>query len=159
MQPRIKTEIKQLLALPADSDIGIIQPTEPVPAKITAWVKGPKDTPYEKGVWLIEVEFGAKYPFEPPKMKFQTHIWHCNISSVTGAICLDILKNEWTPALTIRTALLSILALLTAPVPEDPQDHVVATQLSTDPKGFEKKVREWTQEYAAQNLHLYKGKL
>lgn len=46
-----------------------------------------------------------------------TKIWHPNISSQTGAICLDILKNEWTPALTIRTALISLQALLCSPEP------------------------------------------
>jgi len=53
-------------------------------------------------------------------MKFDTKIWHPNISSQTGAICLDILKNEWTPALTIRTGLISLQALLCAPEPDDP---------------------------------------
>jgi len=53
-------------------------------------------------------------------MKFDTKIWHPNISSQTGAICLDILKNEWSPALSIRTALLSLQALLCAPEPGTP---------------------------------------
>uniref|UniRef100_A0A8C9GEH7 E2 ubiquitin-conjugating enzyme n=1 Tax=Piliocolobus tephrosceles TaxID=591936 RepID=A0A8C9GEH7_9PRIM len=59
-------------------------------------------------------------------IKFNTKIWHPNISSQTGAICLNVLKSEWSPALTIRTALLSIQALLSDPEPDDPQDAEVA---------------------------------
>lgn len=81
-------------------------------------------------------------------MKFDTKIWHPNISSVTGAICLDILKNEWTPALTIRTALISLQALMCAPVPEDPQDAQVASQYKTDIKAFNETAKFWTEEYA-----------
>lgn len=73
-------------------------------------------------------------------MKYDTKIWHPNISSITGAICLDILKNEWTPALTIRTALISLQALMCSPVPgqyifltsEDPQDAQVASMYKND---------------------------
>ena len=74
----------------------------------------------------MDIQIPQDYPFKPPKMKFDTKIWHPNISSQTGAICLDILKNEWTPALTIRTALISLQALLCAPEPDDPQDAEVA---------------------------------
>lgn len=81
-------------------------------------------------------------------MKFDTKIWHPNISSVTGAICLDILKNEWTPALTIRTALISLQALMCAPVPEDPQDGEVAGQYKSDYEAYKKTARMWTENYA-----------
>ena len=69
----------------------------------------------------ISIKIPTSYPFEPPKMKFITKVWHPNISSQTGAICLDILKDNWSPALTIKTALLSVQALLTAAEPDDPQ--------------------------------------
>ena len=81
-------------------------------------------------------------------MKYDTKIWHPNISSVTGAICLDILKNEWTPALTIRTALISLQALMCNPVPEDPQDAQVASQYKNNIKLFNETARLWTDECA-----------
>lgn len=84
-------------------------------------------------------------------MKFETKLWHPNVSSQTGAICLDILKNEWTPALTIRTALISLQALLCAPEPDDPQDAVVANQYKSDIKRFEAQAKAWVQEYALNN--------
>jgi len=82
-----------------------------------ALVNGPPDSVYEGGVFQIDIKIPEKYPYVPPKMQFDTKIWHPNMSSQTGAICLDILKDEWTPALSIRTALLSIQALLTAAEP------------------------------------------
>jgi ubiquitin-conjugating enzyme (huntingtin interacting protein 2) len=81
-------------------------------------------------------------------MKFDTKIWHPNISSVTGAICLDILKNEWTPALTIRTALISLQALMCSPVPDDPQDAEVASMYKNDINSFNKTAKLWTENYA-----------
>ncbi len=88
-------------------------------------------------------------------MKFDTKIWHPNISSQTGAICLDILRNEWTPALTIRTAMLSLQALLCAPEPgrhadllDDPQDAEVAKQYKGDRELFVKTAKYWTENFA-----------
>ena len=89
-------------------------------ATITLVSVSQKDTCYEGGIFYVDINIPPDYPFKPPKMKFDTKIWHPNISSQTGAICLDILKNEWTPALTIRTALISLQALLCSPEPDDP---------------------------------------
>ena len=81
-------------------------------------------------------------------MKYDTKIWHPNISSESGAICLDILKNEWSPALTVRTALISLQALMSAAEPDDPQDAVVAKQYKEDHKTFENTAKYWTDTYA-----------
>ena len=111
-------------------------------------IKGPIDTCYQGGIFDVDIIIPDDYPFKPPKMKFDTKIWHPNISSVTGAICLDILKNEWTPALTIRTALISLQALMCEPVPNDPQDAVVAKQYMSDIKLFNETAKHGVEEYA-----------
>ena len=111
-------------------------------------IKGPIDTCYQGGIFDVDIIIPNEYPFKPPKMKFDTKIWHPNISSVTGAICLDILKNEWTPALTIRTALISLQALMCEPVPNDPQDAVVAKQYMSDIKLFNQTAKHWVEEQA-----------
>lgn len=111
-------------------------------------IKGPIDSPYEGGVFSVDIQIPSSYPFEPPKMKFITKIWHPNISSQTGAICLDILKDQWSPALTIKTALVSLQALLSVPEPNDPQDAQVASQYLKDKKAFEETAKNWTDTYA-----------
>lgn len=94
------------------------------------------------------------YPFNPPKVRFLTKIWHPNISSVTGAICLDILKDQWAAAMTIRTVLLSLQALLAAAEPDDPQDAVVAKQYKEHYDMFKTTARHWTVCYAMSHISL-----
>lgn len=114
-------------------------------------LKGPADTAYEGGLFFVDIELDDQYPFVPPKMRFITKVWHPNISSASGAICLDILKDQWSPALTIKTALLSLQALLSTPEPNDPQDAVVARQYLSDQKEFEATARKWTEMHAHGN--------
>ena len=92
-------------------------------------------------------------------MRFDTKIWHPNISSQTGAICLDILKDEWSPALTIRTALLSLQALLCNPEPDDPQDAVVASQYKSNRELFNQTARAWTGEHAKDPAQVLEEKV
>ena len=65
-----------------------------------ATIMGPEESPYSGGVFFLDIHFPADYPFKPPKVTFTTRIYHCNINS-NGGICLDILKDNWSPALTI----------------------------------------------------------
>ncbi|XP_057549176.1 ubiquitin-conjugating enzyme E2-17 kDa-like isoform X2 [Amaranthus tricolor] len=65
-----------------------------------ATIMGPTESPYAGGVFLISIHFPPDYPFKPPKVAFKTKVFHPNINS-NGSICLDILKEQWSPALTI----------------------------------------------------------
>ena len=79
------------------------------------------------GKFNLELFLPDDYPMCPPRIRFLTRIYHPNIDRL-GRICLDVLKNNWSPALQIRTILLSIQALLGAPNPEDPLNEAVAKQ-------------------------------
>ncbi|GAB5369239.1 hypothetical protein AAMO2058_001388500 [Amorphochlora amoebiformis] len=109
---------------------------------------GPRDTPYENGTFVVDVEIPSRYPFEPPKIRFNTRVWHPNISSKTGVICVDILKDQWSPTLTIKTAILSIQALMSNPVPKDPQDAVVARQYLSSYEDWRETASMWTEKHA-----------
>ncbi|KAG1356432.1 hypothetical protein G6F62_002090 [Rhizopus arrhizus] len=83
----------------------------------------------------------------PPKVRFLTKIYHPNIDKL-GRICLDILKDKWSPALQIRTVLLSIQALLSAPNPDDPLANDVASHWKENERDAIEQARQWTTMYA-----------
>lgn len=109
----------------------------------TATIVGPQGTPYENGIFNLKVKFPGDYPFQPPKVRFTTKIYHCNVNS-DGEICLDILKDTWSPALTISSVLLSISSLLSDPNPNDPLVADIAKLYTTNKTLHDQKAREWT---------------
>jgi ubiquitin-conjugating enzyme E2 D/E len=111
---------------------------------------GPADSPYAGGVFKVNIQFPIDYPFKPPRIIFTTKIYHPNINT-QGFICLDILKQNWSPALTISKVLLSILSMLTDPNPKDPLMPDIAHQYMTDKAGYEITARDWTQTYAQES--------
>jgi len=110
--------------------------------------KGPEGTPYEGGHFDVDIVIPESYPFQPVKMKFITKVYHPNVSSASGAICLDILKDAWSPVLTLKSTLISLQSLLCSPEPNDPQDAEVAKHYMTSKSGFNDTARYWTQIYA-----------
>ncbi|TKC47444.1 hypothetical protein EI555_018930 [Monodon monoceros] len=134
-------------------------------------ILGPPGSVYEGGVFFLDITFSSDYPFKPPKVTFRTRIYHCNINS-QGVICLDILKDNWSPALTISKVLLSICSLLTDCNPDvvivdikmtadervrldydyknsaDPLVGSIATQYLTNRAEHDRIARQWTKRYA-----------
>ncbi|KAJ3246924.1 ubiquitin-conjugating enzyme E2 E3 [Chytriomyces hyalinus] len=109
----------------------------------TATIQGPKDSPYANGIFFLDIVFPAEYPFKAPKIVFRTRIYHCNINA-QGGICLDILKDNWSPALTISKVLLSICSLLTDANPHDPLVAKIAQQYLQERAEHDSVAREWT---------------
>ena len=112
-----------------------------------AMIFGPADSPFQGGVFHLSIRFPSDYPFKPPIITFKTRIFHPNINAA-GGICLDILKQQWSPALTISKVLLSILSLLTDANPNDPLVPDIANLYKSDKAAYEEKARQWTQMYA-----------
>lgn len=123
----------------------------PVGKDLFTWkatILGPSDSPYAGGVFFLDIKFPSDYPFKPPKIKFTTPIYHCNVNR-RGDICLDILKDNWSPALTISKVLLSICSLLTDPNPNDPLEASIARVLRDNPEEHNLTAAEWTRKYAS----------
>ena len=113
-----------------------------------AKINGPENTPYHGGVFWLNIEFGTGYPYDPPKIRFKTRIYHCNINSKNGEICLNVLKDNYSPALTIEKILLSIAVLLQEPNPEDPLVADIAEEYVINKEQHDKTAKEWTKRYA-----------
>lgn len=142
---RLNKEYKELIVSPPHNCFAA-----PLDNNIFHWeaqIFGPVDTPYENGVFKLTIHFPLEYPFKPPKITFNTKVYHPNINS-SGSICLDILKDKWSPVLTISKVLLSICSLLDEPNPNDPLDLDIANEYKNNKDKYIMKAKSWTIKYA-----------
>ncbi|XP_053174263.1 ubiquitin-conjugating enzyme E2 T [Scomber japonicus] len=138
--------------------------TEPPPG-ITCWqteeriddlraqIVGGTGTPYEGGLFSLEIKVPERYPFEPPKIRFLTPIYHPNIDN-SGRICHDALKlppkGAWKPSLNISTVLTSIQLLMAEPNPDDPLMADTSSEFKYNKQLFMQTAKKWTEEHAVQ---------
>ncbi|GBG31260.1 Ubiquitin-conjugating enzyme E2 E2 [Hondaea fermentalgiana] len=112
-----------------------------------AVIVGPEGSPYENAKFFLDITLPTDYPFKPPKVRFATRIYHCNIAN-NGEICLDTLKDQWSPALSVGKTLLSICSLLSDANPDDPLVPSIAKEFVNDRAQHDKTAREWAARYA-----------
>lgn len=112
-----------------------------------AQIQGPVGCVYEGGSFEVDIRLPKTYPLEPPALTLRTKIFHPNISE-RGDICLDLLSDEWSPALSLQKVLLSLSSLLTDPNFADPLNASAAQLMRRDRKSYDKKCREMTRRFA-----------
>lgn len=106
-------------------------------SNITICFLGPKETPYEELVNVITIQIPKEYPHQAPKMHFINKIFHPNIAKDDGEICLDILKDNWSPVHSLRTVMMSIISLLSDPNPDSPLNGIAANMYQESLKSTE----------------------
>jgi ubiquitin-conjugating enzyme E2 D/E len=143
---RIKKEMEEMQKSPPENcSAGPINDNDLFNWRAT--IMGPEGTPYHGGIFDLKINLPADYPFKAPHISFITKIYHCNINS-NGSICLDILKDNWSPALTISKALLSICSLMNEPNPNDPLVPDIANLFVKDRGRHDANARIYTTEFA-----------
>ncbi|KAG9464576.1 hypothetical protein GDO78_019699 [Eleutherodactylus coqui] len=148
-QSRLKREL-QLLSTEPPTGISCWQVDDNM-EQLRAQVVGGSGSPYEGGVFSLEVAVPERYPFQPPRLQFLTPIYHPNIDTA-GRICLDILKpppeGAWRPALNLSSVLTSIQLLMNEPNPEDPLMADIAREYKYHRAAYTATAREWTEKHA-----------
>ncbi|OWZ09299.1 Ubiquitin-conjugating enzyme E2 [Phytophthora megakarya] len=143
---------KEIAMLESDPPFGVSAwPKDDQIDRLQAQILGPDGSPYEKGVFHLDIEIPERYPFEPPKVHFVTPIYHPNIDDA-GRICLDTLKMQpkgsWLPSVNISTLLTTIRLLMAEPNADDGLMPEIADVFKHNRELFNKKATELTIQHA-----------
>ena len=146
---RVQKELRDFKKCQESEDFQLkIEPKDDNFMVLTGELVGPPDTPYEGGTFVLDIKLPQDYPMAPPKISFVTKVWHPNINSQYGQICLDTLINRWAASLTLRTVLLTIQLLLSSAHGDGAYDFDAGRQFRKSRELFNRTARHWTNVYA-----------
>lgn len=110
-------------------------------------MEGPKDSPYRDHLFTLNMVFPADFPFKPPAVKFETKIYHCNVTG-EGKICLGILKDEWAAKIKVNQIVDALHSLMQCCNPDDPLVPEIAELFKKDKEDHDKKAKDFTKKNA-----------
>eukprot|EP00455_Lapot_gusevi_P050087 TRINITY_DN7209_c0_g5_i2.p1 TRINITY_DN7209_c0_g5~~TRINITY_DN7209_c0_g5_i2.p1 ORF type:complete len:182 (+),score=1.22 TRINITY_DN7209_c0_g5_i2:63-608(+) len=153
--PSTKKRIsKELKAASSNSDM-LIFPSVTDDMFWHAIISGPKGSLYEGGNWVLSVKFPHNYPFFPPNVTFLTPFLHVN-ANASGKLCVDILLDNWSPALTIEKVLLVFVGVMADPNPDDPLDTELASRFRSNFEAYQQEIRDHVRQYASASVEQLK---
>merc|ERR1712048_794626 len=115
---------------------------------------GPQGSPFEGGVFVLNVVIPDTYPFRAPQITFETAVYHCNVSD-SGKICLAMIQEDWNPSLSVPKALEAIRMMLSSPDTDNSLRQWIAELTIAHRKSngadtrYVEKARESTVQHAA----------
>lgn len=146
---RIETDVMKLLM--SDHEVELVDDNM---QEFHVKFNGPKDTPYEGGIWRLHVELPDNYPYRSPSIGFVNKIFHPNIDIASGSICLDVINSTWSPLYDLLNIVeWMIPGLLKEPNGSDPLNNEAANLQLKDKEAYEEKVREYIDKYATRDRY------
>ena len=143
---RIETDVMKLLM--SDHDVSLVDDNM---QELYVKFYGPKDTPYENGIWRLHVELPDNYPYKSPSIGFVNKIFQPNIDIASGSICLDVINSTWSPLYDLLNIIeWMIPGLLKEPNGSDPLNNEAAALQLRDKKLYEEKIKEYIEKYATE---------
>jgi len=143
---RKETDVMKLMM----SDYEVTMPGDSM-TEFTVKFRGPRDSPYEGGVWRVRVELPQAYPYKSPSIGFENKIFHPNVDEASGSVCLDVINQTWSPMFDLINIFEVFLPqLLLYPNPTDPLNGEAAALLLKDPDRFKNIVKDYVRKHATE---------